>query len=474
MMHVLTAGLTAALAASSSHTVVRDDGIVAGSTSASAPTWHNRIAGIVRQRCETCHWKGGPGGFEFTSIDDVVGSATMVREAVAGNIMPPWVASPESAPVRHDRSLRPDEKRDLLAWLADGCPVGEPAAPLPPFVPSTGWRIGEPDLVVAVPEPVAIPATGVVDYLKVKAPTGLAESRWVEAMQIQCDHPTICHHVLARVSYPDGGAQEFIDFYLPGSEPTVFEPGRALLLRAGAVIEFDLHYTPDGIPHQEQTKIGFRFAKEPPKERVRSRILDIGGKLLIPAGAPAHEVRYEFEFVADCFIRRMTPHMHLRGKSARVDLVAPDGTVTTPLILPRWHPEWQFTYEFIEPIHIRAGTRLRGTHVFDNSAANPFNPDPKMVVRNGPQIWDEMAGVFVETYAPVDESQSQIATRDERIDPAEAERRRLMRQKRDEWRRRQREKDGGKGDSGTGDGGTEDGGTEDGASDGFRPDDDRQ
>lgn len=357
--------------------------------------------------------------------------------------MPPWVAAPESLPLRHDRSLRPDEKRDLLQWLAAGCPVGDAPVELPPFVPPSGWRIGEPDLVVAIPEPVAIPPSGVVDYLKTKAPTGLVEPRWVEAIQIRCDHPTICHHVLARVTYPDRGGQEFIDFYLPGSEPTVFEPGRALLLRPGGVIEFDLHYTPDGLPHQEQTKIGFRFAKEPPKERVRSRILDVGGKLLIPAGAAAHEVRYEFEFPAESWIRRMTPHMHLRGKSARIELIAPDGAVTTPLLLPRWHPDWQFTYEFAEPIHIVAGTRLRGIHVFDNSAANPFNPDPKEAVRNGPQIWDEMAGVFVETFAPIDQAQHAFATRDEKIDPEEAERRRRMRERRDEMRQKRREQGGG-------------------------------
>jgi hypothetical protein len=37
-----------------------------------------------------------------------------------------------------------------------------------------------------------------------------------------------------------------------------------------------------------------------------------------------------------------------------------------------------------------AGTRLRCSAVYDNSAANPNNPDPSATVRAGPQSTDEM------------------------------------------------------------------------------------
>lgn len=45
----------------------------------SAVTWHGRIAAIARERCETCHWKGGPGPFELASVDDFSGAAAMIR-----------------------------------------------------------------------------------------------------------------------------------------------------------------------------------------------------------------------------------------------------------------------------------------------------------------------------------------------------------------------------------------------------------
>lgn len=375
-------------------------------------TWHNRIATISRERCARCHHEGGAGPFALLTPDDFSGAATMISEAVESGIMPPWVASAASGPFRYDGRLRPDEKQDLLTWLKAGCPVGVATAPEVPFVPQRGWGIGEPDLVVPIAEAVAIPPSGVVDYLKVSAPTGLDRVVWVQAIQILCEHPTICHHVLARVSYPGTAHQEFVDFYLPGSVPTIYPDGMAMMLRPGAVIEFDLHYTPDGVAHRERTSIGFKFAKGPPQQRVRCRILDHGGKLSIPPGAANHEVSYEFRFPADTHIRRLTPHMHLRGKSARIEIVAPDGAVTTPIELPQWLPDWQFSYEFMEPLFIPKGTLIRGIHVFDNSKANPFNPDPTARVRNGPQIWDEMAGVFIEMFSPVDSPLVPIAERD--------------------------------------------------------------
>jgi hypothetical protein len=36
------------------------------------------------------------------------------------------------------------------------------------------------------------------------------------------------------------------------------------------------------------------------------------------------------------------------------------------------------------------GTRIECVAVYDNSANNPYNPDPKSTVFWGPQSWDEM------------------------------------------------------------------------------------
>ena len=386
--------------------------------------WYGRVEAIAQQRCQGCHYSGGPAPFTLTSVDDFSGAATMIREAILGGIMPPWYATPESGPFHHDLRLAPDEKRDLLQWLAEGCKVGDPALALPPRKIETGWTIGEPDLIVASPRLVNIPASGVVEYLDVEAPTGLTEDVWVEAIQILCEHPTICHHVLAIALYPETHRQEFVDSYLPGREATVFPPGHALLLGKGAVIRFNLHYTPDGTPVKERTKIGFKFAKEKPQQRVSGQIVR-SYEIDIPPNARNHVIVSEYRFPVDATIRRMVPHMHLRGRAVQVELVHPDGATTMPLELATWHPDWQFAYEFIEPIPVRRGTLVRCSSYYDNSADNPFNPDPKKRVGPGPQIWDEMAGAFVEWFRSADAP----TARDRPRDPEKARRAKLRAQK---------------------------------------------
>jgi len=44
----------------------------------------------------------------------------------------------------------------------------------------------------------------------------------------------------------------------------------------------------------------------------------------------------------------------------------------------------------IAPKVLPRGTRIECTAVYDNSANNPYNPDPKSTVFWGPQSWDEM------------------------------------------------------------------------------------
>lgn len=368
-------------------------------------TWHGRISRLVQQRCQDCHRKGGPAPFTLMDLDDVTGARTMIRQVVIDRVMPPWYASVDSHTFRNDISLRPDERADLLRWLQAGCPEGDPAEAPPPREFKSGWLIGEPDLIVEIPEAVEIPADGVVDYMNVMTPTGLTEDVWVQAMQVLPEHPEITHHVLAHAVYVEDRRMEFIDSYLPGKGPTIYDEGSAYLLEKGAHVRFNLHYTPKGIPCVERTKIGFKFAKEPPKLRVWGKILRTRAIDIAP-GEEHFEVKCEREMVFNAEVIKLIPHMHLRGKAVKVEFAYPDGTVQTVLDMPRWHPDWQFAYELDPPIKVPKGTVIYCTNVYDNSANNPFNPDPKQRVKNGPQIWDEMGGVFVEWKRRADAKES--------------------------------------------------------------------
>ena len=104
------------------------------------------------------------------------------------------------------------------------------------------------------------------------------------------------------------------------------------------------------------------------------------------------------------------PHMHVRGKAFRYELILPDGQARTLLEVPRYDFNWQLAYRFADPPLIPAGSKVRATGWYDNTANNPANPDPSKQVRWGPQTSDEMMIGYVEYYIPT-EARTKTAAR---------------------------------------------------------------
>ena len=121
------------------------DPTLASAGTATTPTYHGRISRIIQANCVECHRPGGVGPFSLLTYDDVASRAGMIRRQVSRGAMPPWFAAPppagEFSHWRNDRSLSAEDKADLLAWLEQGRPQGDPAeAPLPRTF-TEGWNI---------------------------------------------------------------------------------------------------------------------------------------------------------------------------------------------------------------------------------------------------------------------------------------------------------------------------------------------
>ncbi len=99
---------------------------------------------------------------------DVVGHASMISQVVERKTMPPWFAentTPGHQSVwANDRSLSESDRSDLLACLASSRVEGDSSqSPLPPRF-ADDWTMGTPDLVIQLPAPVRIKATGTMPY----------------------------------------------------------------------------------------------------------------------------------------------------------------------------------------------------------------------------------------------------------------------------------------------------------------------
>jgi hypothetical protein len=386
-----------------------------------AVTYHNRISRVLQANCLECHRRGGVAPFALETYEQVNAKAGQIRRMVERGLMPPWFAGvPEKgahSPWINDRSLAERDRADLLAWLANGKPAGNPAdAPLPRQWPAE-WQFGTPDVVYQIPQPIEVKASGTMPYQNVTVDPGLTEDKWVTAFEVQPTAREVVHHVIVFVRDPSGrgrndatprirndedGTGGFFAAYVPGNNYVTYPDGFAKALPAGSRLHFQIHYTPNGTATTDQVRIGLKFAKSEPKHVVQVAGI-ANARLNIPAGASNHPIAGSIPVPQEVKVIGFMPHMHLRGKSFRYDVILPDGSARTLLDVPRYDFNWQLAYRYAEPVTIPAGSKIRATGWFDNSADNPANPDPTKTVRWGPQTTDEMMLGYVEYYLPTRE-----------------------------------------------------------------------
>ncbi len=383
-----------------------------------APTYHGQVSRIMQAHCVECHRQGGVAPFALENYEQVTAKAGMIRKMVDRGLMPPWFAAApakgEHSPWKNDRSLAERERSELLAWLSDGKPLGDVAEAPRPRVWSSEWQIGQPDLVVQIPQPIEVKATGIMPYQHITVETGLEDDRWVQGFQVLPTAREVVHHVIVFIQLKDsprnrdGGS--LLAAYVPGNSSVVYPEGFAKALPAGARLRFQIHYTPNGAATRDQVKLGLLFAKEPPEHIVRVAEI-INPRISIPPGAENHPETATIPVPRDVYVVSYHPHMHMRGKAFKYEALLPDGTTRTLLEVPRYDFNWQLAYRYAEPLPLAAGTKLRATGWFDNSANNPANPDPTATVRWGQQTTEEMMLGYVEYYLSAPDHPKKISAR---------------------------------------------------------------
>jgi peroxiredoxin len=369
-------------------------------------TYSKQVARIVQNRCQECHRAGQVGPMPLLTYEDALNWSAMIREVVEEGRMPPWHADPKHDSFANDRRLSADEKKTLLGWIEQGCPKGdEKDLPEAKKFPE-GWMIGKPDVVFTMPQAYTVPASAPrngVRYQNFSVPTSFDEDRWIVAAEARPGNRAVVHHILVCVRPPAGRAIDRRDgigsgllvAFAPGDMPLMLPPGSAKKIPKGSTIRFQMHYTPNGIEQDDRSSVGLIFAREPPREEVRTRAI-AQQWLAIPAGAANHEVRSTSRFDEDAVLYSLMPHMHLRGKDFRYEVVYPDDKREVILSVPHYDFGWQSIYRFAKPLKLPAGSRIECTAHFDNSPGNPNNPDPKKTVFWGEQTWEEMMIGFVD------------------------------------------------------------------------------
>jgi len=362
----------------------------------------------------------------LTSYDQAKPYTSKIVRKTSSQQMPPWFADPSVGRFANDPSLTPQQIATLAKWAELGAPAGDPRDAPPPRQWPAGWNIPEPDVTIAMPQPVSLPASGTVDYTYEIVPTGFNEDRWVRMSELRPLARASVHHAVVYIRPPNSKwlraaplntpftgmslptpelrreAQwtdsDLLLVYAPGSAPDQWPEGLAKFVPAGSDLVFQMHYVTTGKPVTDRSSVGIVFAKQPPQKRVVTLQLT-NDSFLIPPGAANFRVEAWGTLPGDCTLLGFFPHMHLRGKRFEYDIVHPGGRVE-PLLRVNYHFHWQLSYKLAQPLELKAGTKLQAVAWFDNSAANPHNPDPTRMVRWGDQTTDEMMVGFFDVAIP--------------------------------------------------------------------------
>jgi len=370
-------------------------------------TFSNQVSRVFQKHCVECHRSDEIGPFSLTSYNDAAGWGETIVEVIDNGRMPPWHAEEGLAPLENTRHMPESDKQLVRDWVAAGMPEGDSAE-----MPATkefpvGWRLPcAPDAVFEMAaKPFEVPADGVVEYQYFVVDPEFQEDVWIATAEVVPGNRRVVHHSIVFVRPPENRRMWGIGWlgaYVPGQSASKLLPGHATFVPAGSKLVFQQHYTPSGRVETDTTKIGIVFAIAEEVTHHVYTLASIDQEFEIEPGEPAHQVQAELDgFSVHATLLAVSPHMHFRGKSYRLSRKAPDGTTVPMVSVPGYDFNWQHSYQFAEPLPLAGVRSLSSEFVFDNSAGNPFNPDPAEYVTWGDQTWEEMAVAFLTVSEPL-------------------------------------------------------------------------
>jgi hypothetical protein len=393
-----------------------------GTETVSAVTFNKDVLPVLQKNCQSCHRPGEIAPMSLLTYKEARPWAKAIKEAVLTKKMPPWFADPSVNHFSNDLNMAENDRKILAAWADGGAVEGSPRDAPPPVKFADGWEIGQPDIVVEMPQDVQIPATGIVRNQGVFVKVNFPKDMWVQSAEVRPGNRTVVHHMKAWIVYPttdalagapptdappaaggrggrgmgpEGGGREMLAKYNPGLDGQNFTIGEAAkFIPAGSDIYFETHYTTNGTATTDRSKVGIVLAKNPPNRRFFTSGALTNTKFTIPAGSPNYEVRTEIPVDDNVELTWIQPHMHMRGKDFEVTVIYPTGETQKVLKVNGYNFNWQVGYEFAKPIVIPKGSKLLSIAHFDNSTNNPFNPDATKDVSFGGQTTDEMSVAF--------------------------------------------------------------------------------
>ena len=382
------------------------------------PNWSEHVAPIIYKSCTPCHSAGGIAPFALSNYDEVKYLGDAVVSATQAKRMPPFPASLKSNRYAHENVLSEYEIDLIKRWNDGGALKGDTTKePQKPTL-KTGSDLPRVDLTYKM-TPYLVKTNDDV-YRCFAIPSNLFSDKMIKGMEIIPGNRKVVHHVLIFQDTsqkplqldnadPQPGYTAFgstgsptsvlMGMYVPGQAPFIYPLDFAARLKKNSVIVLQIHYPPGINEVWDSTKLNLML-EEPTNQRevFVQPPLNFGsslenGPLYIQANT-TKTFYNRFEMPIKLSLLAVAPHMHLLGKSIKSYLVSGKDTVNI-VDIPKWDFHWQMSYMFRKPIVANKGSFLRGTATYDNTYANPYNPNvPPRDVSAGEGTADEMFLIY--------------------------------------------------------------------------------
>ena len=343
--------------------------------------------------------------------------------------MPPWFIEKNVGiqEFKDDPSLTPEEISTIASWVENGAPRGNPEDMPDVTFASQEWTIGEPDLIISSPS-MTLPAVAPDFYGRVgPSPSGLMEDRYVKAVEFrEVRHQTenealqgetvdrksgdlnffVVHHavVMATPGPEEGsgsgssGSAEgrrgglFNVVWELGQNATLYPDTLGVKLPKGSALNFDLHTHSIGTKAKFSIDVAFKLHPSGyvPKYTTAGSFNSLTYDLDIP-GDKETVIEALYPMARAGMVLSFEPHLHSSGRRMCVEALHPSGYQET-LNCAGYNHNWVKVYHYQDDVAplLPAGTVIKVTALYDNTAANPRVVDPRNWKGWGSRSIDDM------------------------------------------------------------------------------------
>jgi len=397
--------------------------------------WSGSIRSIFIQKCMPCHHPGGlaPDYVDLTmyGTDTVPGArawAAQIEDEIMLGRMPPWNADERFGSFSNTRGLTKDEKALIISWIRGGGPQG-PLRNIPPPAEFArpDWTLGQPDVVVALPQGHVVPANQRYDSVEATLAVVIEKDTYITGYEFLVGDPQNVSRVSAWLLDPEGFEPQpiemevtgeydpyapeaerektrlramprgphFLGQWVKGDGPVLFPDTAGRKLYAGSSIQLRVEYArPEWADWTKEihdsTRLGL-FLGAPDEEfdlLVESTRIE-AAPFTIGAETKASQ-QVECTFEENVHLLGLEPHLGPVTTQLKAELFYPDGISRTLVWVPRYQHRWVTSYRFESPVAAPKGARLVVSGHFDNTKDNPENPNsPPIDVKTGPGYLDE-------------------------------------------------------------------------------------